>query len=284
MWSMIWLTILISCQLIKAQCPTITDTDTTTQTETTTDSLMITSTTTITLAYCTETSTHTETTTEHSSTDTYTTTTATSTITTTETSTTPTETTSTRTIYVRDGITVIAKKAIIEQTPTPTATLTLQERRGGKGRRVTNADRLKYGLPLNKPYIRKPGRKRQAGQNDPSCTTAYETITQTDTATVTQTPTVYVEETTCLLTLTEDVTGKWLISISYPTFLASNREYIKVTDTIWDYDSRILETNTFTTTDTLTHTSVTQASPTVTTDHLTVTTTHTNVETVTIIY
>ncbi|WWD02274.1 hypothetical protein V865_000313 [Kwoniella europaea PYCC6329] len=72
-------------------------------------------------------------------------------------------------------------------------------------RGMTNAERLKRGLPLNKPRFRKPGflpRPRQ----EPSCITTVYVTTPTTTQTTTTTTTTFTEETvTCLLTIEETV-------------------------------------------------------------------------------
>ncbi|WWC93473.1 hypothetical protein V866_000308 [Kwoniella sp. B9012] len=72
-------------------------------------------------------------------------------------------------------------------------------------RGMTNAERLKRGLPLNKPRFRKPGFLPKPRQ-EPSCITTVYVTTPTTTQTTTTTTTTFTEETvTCLLTIEETV-------------------------------------------------------------------------------
>ncbi|WVW85491.1 hypothetical protein I302_107529 [Kwoniella bestiolae CBS 10118] len=238
MWFIIWVSIFLSVSLDKvvAQCPTITQTDTDTTTVTETQAETSYTTTTITIPYCTETSTHSGTKTEISITDTYTTTTTTPVVTTLKTNALQIyDIDGTKTVYINCDITGIAKRI---HDPIPQSTST-----GKRKRKVTNAERLKLGLPLLKPHTRLPGwmQKKQNG-GGPSCTTAYETSTSFDTVTTTQIPTVVITETECLLTLIEDTT-------------------------VWETTGS---------TDTITHTETSVLPTTTTTSLVTFTTTHTN--------
>ncbi|OCF57555.1 hypothetical protein L486_05013 [Kwoniella mangroviensis CBS 10435] len=72
-------------------------------------------------------------------------------------------------------------------------------------RGMTNAERLKRGLPLNQPRFRKPGFLPNSRQ-EPSCITTVYVTTPTTTQTTTTTTTTFTEETvTCSLTIEETV-------------------------------------------------------------------------------
>ncbi|WWC63432.1 uncharacterized protein I303_106034 [Kwoniella dejecticola CBS 10117] len=200
---------------IAADCPTITQTDTTTDVSTVIGSSTLTSTTTTTVASCEETTTESTTTTTRYNLRVYNTD---ITLTISKNCTFHVDPYGNRgrtVIPCGTTTTIITQQVTVTATPTPGSdyeiprpasisqslpTAAASEIKPDlRERRITNAERLKLKLPLMKPHTRQPGWRRQ---NDPSCTTNYETTTSTQSVTTTSMPTSWVTVTDCSTTNT----------------------------------------------------------------------------------